>query len=188
MFPKTLTSLLIASLVTPLIAIGAQAADIPDFKRVTRSLAIGGPPTDEGIQLLFGDHFGTVIDLRPTSERTAQEGARVERMGNVSRQYAFKYVNIPIDGVPTQNQLGKFLSTLDVTPADKTDWIPNFYMHSGKDVSLAAAMAGIWRIYKDDWDYDKVWQEMVVDGFNVNSPKANDLIDFVKRYAEQHKS
>jgi hypothetical protein len=176
-------------MVAPLLTVAAQAADLPNFRRITKLIAIGGPPTDDGINVLYNEHFSTVIDLRDVSDRTSQEGARVERMGKISVQVPFKYVNIPLGGSPpTNNQLSKYLVTLDTTPADKTDWIPMFYIHAGsKDLNLPTTMVAIWRIYHDAWDYDKAFSEMTSTGFNIKSPGASELIDFVKSYAEAHK-
>jgi hypothetical protein len=160
-------------MVAPLLTVAAQAADLPNFRRITKLIAIGGPPTDDGINVLYNEHFSTVIDLRDVSDRTSQEGARVERMGKISVQVPFKYVNIPLGGS---------------TPADKTDWIPMFYIHAGsKDLNLPTTMVAIWRIYHDAWDYDKAFSEMTSTGFNIKSPGASELIDFVKSYAEAHK-
>ena len=186
MFTRTLTSFIIASIVAPLVTVAAQASDLPNYKRITKSIAIGGPPTDDGITHLYNDHFSTVVDLRDVSDRTSQEKARVERWGNV--MVHFRYVNIPVTGTtPTNNELTKYLATLDTVPDERADWIPLFYVHGGKDTNLAIAMVGIWRIYHDAWDYDKTFSEMQSEGFNVKAPGANDLIDYVKAYAESKK-
>jgi hypothetical protein len=188
MFRKASTRITTASLIAVLAAIAAQAADLPSFHRVSKSIAVGGPPTDEGITMLYNDHFSHVIDLRERSDRTAQEGARVERMGGQTVSYPFHYVNIPVgNNLPSSGDLSKYLATVDVTPEQKSDWVPTFYIHGSKDVSLSAAMVAIWRIYHDDWDFDKAYAEMLNDGFNLKSPRAGDLTDFVKKYAESRK-
>jgi protein tyrosine phosphatase (PTP) superfamily phosphohydrolase (DUF442 family) len=124
-----------ASDVAPLPGIapfGDQIAEqrLPLYHRVAPRVATSGPIEDEGVIEAKRVGFATIVDLRPAadiaSEKQHAEFARI------------RYVNIPLNDLPTKEQVGQFAALL----ADRES-LP-LLLH-GANTDHAGAM---WALYR----------------------------------------
>ncbi|RKK04941.1 hypothetical protein EBE87_22390 [Pseudoroseomonas wenyumeiae] len=74
---------------------------LPLYHRVTTMIATSAPINDPGVIEAKRVGFAMIVDLRPPSADTASEKQHAE----FSR---IRYVNIPIQGVPTDEQVKQF--------------------------------------------------------------------------------
>lgn len=90
---------------------GHQIVPVQNYSRATEQIAISGLIGDGGTQALAAHGFKTIIDLRTSTEGTAEEKALVDLNG-------MNYINIPmtVAGI-SQEQLAAFTKAIETAQA-----------------------------------------------------------------------
>lgn len=90
---------------------GHQIVPVQNYSRATEQIAISGLIGDGGVQTLAAHGFKTIIDLRTSTEGTADEKALVDLNG-------MNYINIPmtVAGI-SQEQLAAFTKAIETAQA-----------------------------------------------------------------------
>jgi uncharacterized protein (TIGR01244 family) len=120
----------------PLGAADIVAPGVPNFHQVNEHLYRGGQPGDAGWSSLAKLGIKTVIDLRPASEHSITEEARVvEARGMV-------YVSQPMAGLsaPTRDEIFKILAVLD----SSAKW--PVFVHCRRGADRAGTVIACYRI------------------------------------------
>lgn len=120
---------------------------IKNFGQMDEHFYRGSQPKKDDYSALKALGVNTVIDLQ--TDTTSYEKPTVESLG-------MKYINIPfVSGAyPKPGQIEEFLKIMD-DPATGTVYV---HCQGGKHRTGIAGAA--YRLTKDGWDYDKVFQEM----------------------------
>jgi uncharacterized protein (TIGR01244 family) len=141
------------SIVAPvlLLSIAAFAQDpvgVPNFHKVNDKVYRGAQPSDQGLQNLAKMGVKTVIDLRQTDGRSAQEKRVVEAAG-------MRYVNIPMLGMHTPNpeDVSKALAVLDDKEAGPV------FVHCRRGADRTGTVVACYRITHDHWENQKALGE-----------------------------
>lgn len=154
----------------------AAKQDLPNFHEVHEFLYRGGEPTDRGLEELKQKNVETVIDLRATSERTAQEKRFAEKLG-------MRYINLPMDSsAPSKKAIDEFLAAVEEAQKSSAAEHPAVYVHCQHGSDRTGCLVGVWRVTHDGWDYPRAYEEMRKYYF---SPKFTNLSGTVRRYAEK---
>jgi len=154
-----------------------HSEDLPNFKRISNFISTGNAPSLHGTELLQQRHFGAIVDLRTPSPATVDEQREVEKL-------EMSYVALPVgDGIPTEQQITKFIQTVDHAPK-QMDWYPAVYVHGDKDNGAAASLIAIYHITHDNWDYKRALTDAHKNGLKSDNAA---LATLIKDYAEGSK-
>jgi uncharacterized protein (TIGR01244 family) len=129
----------------------AAAADpqgIPNFHKVDELVYRGAQPTSEGFKNLAKLGVKTVIDLRETDGRSAEEKKDVEAAG-------MHYVNIPMRGMhrPSDEQVASVLKLFNDKAAGPV------FVHCRRGADRTGTVVACYRISHDGWENEKALAE-----------------------------
>jgi len=144
---------------------------IANFGQMNERLYRGAQPSQSDYKALADMGIKTVIDLRNDYEPFARSSAEAAGL---------KYVNIPMNGVssPSDEDVAKFLQVVNDPASGKV------YFHCKAGIHRAGAMAAVYRINHDGWDYDRTYAEMKNYQFSAGLFHGA-LKGFVKKYADR---
>jgi len=139
---------------------------LPLYHRASPLIATSGPIGDKGVIEAKRVGFATIVDLRQSGDATAQERQRAE----YSR---IRYVNIPVQGVPTAAQVKQFADVV----ADRSN-LP-LLLH-GKDIDQAGAM---WALYRASLGVPSAiaFEDGVTAGLQATGPAVQARLDEMGR-------
>ncbi|MFK4047640.1 beta-lactamase hydrolase domain-containing protein [Roseomonas mucosa] len=128
---------------------------LPLYHRVTPMIATSGPINDAGVIEAKRVGFAMIVDLRPAGADIASEKQHSE----FSR---IRYVNIPVQGVPTADQVKQFADIV----ADRSN-LP-LLLH-GTDIDQSGAM---WALYRASLGVPPAiaFEDGVAAGLNAGGP------------------
>jgi protein tyrosine/serine phosphatase len=134
--------------------------DLPNFHQVHPFLYRGGEPTLKGIEQLQSMGVKTIIDLRAPSEMKFAEPEAAKKMG-------FTYINLVMSSkAPTDKQVKIFMEKVDHAKAkyDKGEQVGDkpeaVFVHCAHGSDRTGSMVGIWRVSRDNFDYNQAYREM----------------------------
>ncbi len=133
----------------------AQVAGVENFHQVSATIYRGAQPTALGFQNLSKLGVKTVIDLRETDGRSAQEKQMVEAAG-------MRYINIPLQGMsaPSDADVQKVLGLFN----DKS--MGPVFIHCRRGADRTGTMVACYRISHDGWDNAKALHEAKSNGMS----------------------
>ncbi len=121
---------------------------ISNFGKVSPLIWRGGVPSDKGLEQLAGQGIKTIIDLRCDGKGCKHEEQMVSKLG-------LKYVHLPMGfSRPEQAKIIAFLKTVN-EPAN----LPVF-IHCRQGADRTGTLVGIYRIFIQNWKFDKTYSEM----------------------------
>ena len=125
-----------------------QCAGVENFHQVNERVYRGAQPTDAGFQNLAKLGVKTIVDLRETDGRSAQEKKAVEAAG-------MHYVNIPLRGMsaPSQADVDKVLALFNNASAGPV------FVHCRRGADRTGTVVACYRISHDGWKNDKALAE-----------------------------
>lgn len=148
--PRLSYSLLLAAavLLNAQSTVPGRAKGVPNFHRVNEHIYRGGQPSEAGLEALHAMGVKTVLDLRPTTERTVHEDKLLESRG-------MKYVNIPMPalGAPT---LESVQNAIQVLTTDKA-W--PIFVHCQRGADRTGTVVACYRIQMEGWTSIRAMQE-----------------------------
>lgn len=129
-------------------AFAQDPAGVPNFHKVNDKVYRGAQPSDQGFQNLAKLGVKTVVDLRQTDGRSAQEKRVVEAAG-------MRYINIPMLGMHTPNpaDVQKVLSVFNDASAGPV------FVHCKRGADRTGTVVACYRISHDRWDNGKALGE-----------------------------
>jgi uncharacterized protein (TIGR01244 family) len=153
---KTLAIGFVCGLTLLATSINAQTLNVvgvENFHQVNEHLYRGAQPTDAGFQNLAKLGVKTVIDLRETDGRSAQEKKAVESAG-------MRYVNIPMYGMSTPHQadVEKVLALFNDASAGPV------FVHCRRGADRTGTVVACYRISHDGWNNAKALAEAKTNG------------------------
>ena len=124
----------------------------------------GGEPTaQEGVQELKEQGIATIISVTPTDLERQQ-----------TRQQQINLVELPFEKKTLSPQtLRVFLQLIDENKGP-------FYVHCHGGIHRAAALCMTWRIYRQNWDYDKALIEFGRLGGSLKED--NTMLEIIRSY------
>jgi uncharacterized protein (TIGR01244 family) len=134
-------------------AFAQDPAGIANFHKVNDKVYRGAQPTVQGFQNLAKMGVKTVIDLRQTDGRSAEEKRAVEAAG-------MRYVNIPMYGMQTPNHadVAKALALFEDSTAGPV------FVHCKRGADRTGTVVACYRISHDHWDNKKALGEAKSNG------------------------
>lgn len=149
----------------PFSTLQAAPEDLPNFHQVSPGIYRGGAPTEAGLKRLKSMGIRTVIDLRISPRRVAEEKKFAQKLG-------FTWLNLPMGSdPPTSKQVTQFLSTLKNASAQSP-----VFVHCQHGCDRTGCMFGIWRVTQHNWTFDQTWKEMRRYGFNPHWKKLSQAV------------
>jgi|GEM_PF-826994 len=146
---------------------GRKIEDLPNFHQVHPFLYRSGEPTRKGLDKLAEMGVKTIIDLRSKGEMDFNEAQEAEKRG-------LEYINLVMsDKAPTEKQVETMLKTID--QAKETG--EPVLVHCAHGSDRTGSMIGIYRVTRDDWNFDDTYKEMRKYYFG---PKYHQLRDAVR--------
>jgi tyrosine-protein phosphatase SIW14 len=129
-------------------AFAQDAAGVPNFHKVNDHVYRGAQPSAQGFQSLAKMGVKTVLDLRQTDGRSAEEKRAVEAAG-------MRYVNIPMYGMQTPNSadVAKALAMFEDKNAGTV------FVHCKRGADRTGTVIACYRISHDRWDNKKALGE-----------------------------
>jgi tyrosine-protein phosphatase SIW14 len=129
-------------------AFAQDPAGVPNFHKVDDRVYRGAQPSDQGFQSLAKIGVKTVIDLRQTDGRSAQEKRAVEAAG-------MRYVNIPMYGMqtPKHADVAKVLALFEDSNAGPV------FVHCKRGADRTGTVVACYRISHDRWENKKALGE-----------------------------
>lgn len=113
-----------------------MTGSIPNFKRPTIDIAIGGQPSIEQLARVKDDGFRTVLNLRPVTENAGfDEHAEVTRLG-------LRYLHLPV--VTASDLTRAAAAELDKILSDKRNLPIMVHCGSGNRVGALFALRAAW--------------------------------------------
>lgn len=152
-----------------------KVEDLPNFHQVHPYLYRGGEPTLKGLEQLQAIGVKTIIDLRAPSEMKFAEPQAAKKLG-------FNYINLPMSSkAPTDKQIKTLMQKIDEAKAKYEQGQTNkaesdkaepskaakdgakpesVFVHCAHGSDRTGSMVGIWRVSRDNYDYDQAYREM----------------------------
>jgi uncharacterized protein (TIGR01244 family) len=129
-------------------AFAQDPAGVPNFHKVNDKVYRGAQPSDQGFQSLAKIGVKTVVDLRQTDGRSAQEKRAVEAAG-------MRYVNIPMYGMetPKHADVAKVLALFEDSSAGPV------FVHCKRGADRTGTVVACYRISHDRWENKKALGE-----------------------------
>lgn len=144
---------------------------IPNFLKLSDKVWTGGQPPLETLPLLKDSGIKTIINLRVHSEyKGDEEQAKAKELG-------LHYINVPVVyTAPEDKDATEFLKVTD----EQLKKGPVF-IHCTAAIRVGAFWM-IRRMMRDGWSYDQALEE----ANRIGLRNRQHLIDFAKKYVEQH--
>jgi protein tyrosine/serine phosphatase len=129
-------------------AFAQDPAGVPNFHKVNDKVYRGAQPSDQGFQNLAKLGVKTVVDLRQTDDRSAQEKRVVEAAG-------MKYINVPMYGMqkPNPAAVARVLSVFEDKESGPV------FVHCKRGADRTGTVVACYRISHDHWDNGKALGE-----------------------------
>jgi tyrosine-protein phosphatase SIW14 len=153
---STLTRSLLAILVFSLPALAKPSVEgIGNFYQVDEHVYRGAQPTPEGFKYLAKLGVKTVLDLRESGGRSAEEAQLVTALG-------MHYVNIPMTGLtaPTDAETKRILALLEDANSG------GVFVHCMRGADRTGAVIAAYRIDYHHWDSPRALKEAMSCGMS----------------------
>jgi tyrosine-protein phosphatase SIW14 len=131
----------------------ASNPNLPNFASVDPGIYRGAAPKPAGLTQLKAMGVTTVIDLRISPKRVAEERSEVQKLG-------MTFINLPMGSDPPTHKEEVALLAAFSTAATKP-----VYVHCEYGADRTGTMIGMYRRKHDHWSYAQTYKEMRHFGF-----------------------
>jgi tyrosine-protein phosphatase SIW14 len=133
------------------------ATDILQFKEITPNIYRGARPETIGMEDLKKFGIKTDLDIENHKEPIAQEKIDAENLG-------MNFISLPMSGVwkPKDAEVAEILAILN----DPSNFPIFLHCHHGED--RTGLIAGLYRVFTQNWTPEQAHEEMIADGFHTN--------------------
>jgi hypothetical protein len=155
--------------------------DLPNFHEVHPFLYRGGEPNEIGLQKLKEMGVATIIDLRAPSEMKIDERGQAKKLG-------LRYIDLVMDSrAPTDKQVDTMMTEIDKAKKlfEQGREDKKIFVHCAHGSDRTGCMIGIWRVTRDNYDYQTAYKEMRKYYFG---PKFTRLSGAVQQYATKERA